>query len=420
MKRVIMCGQLFCAVDKSVQKDMAIVLEGNRIISVVPSKSIVCGDMEVIDLLDKFVMPGLIEGHSHMVCCGEADTNVWRMYKLIGEATIDSVQNLQADLLAGFTFVRDEAAIGFLDVDVRNKINSGTIWGPRLMVSGIALTPTGGAGDMRYRPGTGVVTYPESYMEMIIDGPVEAVKAARYNIKYGVDQIKLFVTGAIMSNEPIAGAMTMTYEEIKAAVDVAKLHGLLTSAHAHGAEGCKNAIRAGVSCIEHGMLMDDEAVDMLKEYNTFIIPTVIAGHALLEAGEAGGVPPIVIEKAKVCMERVSHNLHRMRKLSVNVGFGTDVGTTGNAHGTQAIEFELMMRYGGYTAAEVLLAATKINSHLIGWDDRIGSIEAGKLADIVAFSDNPLEDIKALRECSFVMKDGFIYKRDGRATFNKVL
>lgn len=402
-KTILKCGWLFRGTDETVEKDMAVTVEGSRIVSVAPWKDEESGDAQVIDLSDKFVTPGLIDAHVHVNMNGEPNTD--SLAKLTpAEFTLLAMVNAQSDLMAGFTTVRDEGAVGFSDVALRNAINAGLVAGPRMFVSGVAISSTGGHGDSSFAPGVTGGT-----MASIVNSPDEARKAARYTFKYGVDQIKIMATGGVMSFGDEPGAPELSYEEMKAALDIANSRGRISSAHAHGAEGIKNAIRAGITSIEHGMLIDDEGMEMMKEYGTYLIPTIIAAYQIVEFGKTGALAPWMVEKAALCLENHGEHLKKMIDLGVNIGFGTDCGTCFNRHGEQALEFELMTRCG-FTPIQTLLAATKVNARLLKWDDRIGSVEEGKLADIAAFDGNPLEDIKAMTRCAFVMKDGVVYRQ----------
>lgn len=403
MKKIIKCGQLFSGKNENVEKNVAVVVEDNKIVKAAPIGEVNEKEAEVIDLSDKFVMPGLIDAHVHVNMNGAASTDCLNQMTL-GEITLLSMANAQSDLMAGFTTIRDEGAAGFTDVAVRDAINKGMITGPRMVVAGIALSSTGGHGDAHYSPDIEGGTFGQ-----IINSPDEARKAARYTFKYGADQIKLMATGGVMSFGDEPGAPELSFEEMKAALDVANSRGKISSAHAHGAEGIKNAIRAGITSIEHGMLIDEEGMKMLKEHGTYLIPTIIAAYQIVEAGKKGALPAWMVEKAALCLEKHGEHLKKMLAMGVKIGFGTDSGTAFNRHGEQAFEFELMTRYG-FTPIQTLLAATKVNSELLKMQNQIGSIEENKLADIVAFDRSPLEDIKVMTECSFVMKNGVVCKQ----------
>ena len=196
--------------------------------------------------------------------------------------------------------------------------------------------------------------------------------------------------------------------EMKAILDVANSRGRISSAHAHGAQGIKNAIRAGITSIEHGMLMDDECVELMARHGTYLVPTIIAGQRINENGVAAGLPAEVVEKSVRCLQGHRENLRKCRQAGVKICFGTDAGTSFNYHGKQAYEFSLMVDFG-FTVAQVLQAATATNAQLLGWQDKVGSVEPGKLADIAAFDGDPFDDISSMQRCSFVMKGGKVYK-----------
>ncbi|MBQ3077523.1 MAG: amidohydrolase family protein [Clostridia bacterium] len=402
----IKCGQLFRAQDESVLKDMVIVVEENKIVKVAPAAECApAADDKVIDLSGKFVMPGLIDAHLHLTMSGEPDSTDTNYHKGVGELAIISMLNAQADLLAGFTTVRDAGSPYFLDVDLRKMIDSGKVWGPRLFCSGVCLSSTGGHGDTHFRPGIEV----ESGMSIIVNSPDECRAAARKVIKHGADQIKLMATGGVLSMGDDPGAPELTVEEMKTIVDLANSHGKLTAAHAHGGGGIKNAIKAGVVSIEHGTTIDDEGVEMLAASESYLIPTIIAGHLIKEYGVENGIPAWAVEKTYQVLTDFGSKLEKLRGLGAKIGFGTDCATPFNTHGNQTREFKLMCDYGKFRPAETLLCATKVNSELLRWNDRIGSIDEGKFADIIAFDNSPLDDITEMTRCTFVMKDGVVYK-----------
>ncbi|MBC3515349.1 amidohydrolase family protein [Neobittarella massiliensis] len=403
MKKVIKCGKLFTATDERVQENMAVVIEDNKIVEVAPAAAVDCAGCEVIDLSDKFVMPGLIDTHLHTAFDGRPGCMETQITWTAGDFAFASMKNAEKDLMAGFTTVRDEGSYGFVDVALRNAINRGDVVGPRMMVSGRPLGTTGGHSDSHYNPDI----HGETTMGLISDGPDGARHAARYTLKYGADQIKLMATGGVMSIGDEPGAPDFTFEEMKAALDVANSRGHISSAHAHGAVGIKNAIRAGITSIEHGMMMDDECIDMMAEHGTYLVPTIVAAYKIVENGDS--LPAEAVEKATRCLVNHGKNLEKCRAKGVKIAFGTDAGTYYNYHGTQTCEFALMQKYGNFGVAESLLSATKVASELMRMNDRVGSIEAGKLADITAFDVSPFDDIHTMENCTFVMKDGVVYK-----------
>ena len=404
MKKVIKCGTLFTSTSQGILKDVSIVIEDNKIEAVVPSSQVGKMEAEIIDLSDKFVMPGLIDAHCHVVMDGAANSTALMHITTDGDYCIEGVLNAKRNLMAGFTTIRDECGVNFVDVAIKKAINQGRIDGPRMLVSGMALSATGGHGDDHYRPGMGNGTG----MALICNSPDECRKAARYTFKHGADQIKIMGTGGVMSMGDEPGAPEFTYEELKAALDIANSRGRISSVHAHGAEGIKNAIRAGIRSVEHGMLMDDECIDMMVEYGVYLVPTIIAAVGIVEKGVASGIHPENVAKAELCLKNHNDNLKKCRAKGVKICFGTDAGTPFNFHGEQTREFELMVN-AGYTPEEVLIAATRTNAEMMKMDSQIGTVEAGKFADIVAFDESPLENIKIMNAVSFIMKDGKVYK-----------
>ena len=401
MRKIISCGRLFTAADDIVRENMVLVVEDNRIKLVCPKQELPPMEGEHIDYSQKFVMPGLIDGHVHI--CSEGGGNIFSYDKLPGTMAFEAMARAKQDLWAGFTTLRDEGGQDFVDVSLRDAINAGKTEGPRMLVSGKCIGATGGHADSHFAPAFGSVT-----TGLIVNGPDEARKAARYTIKYGADQIKLMATGGVVTLGDEPGAQELTYEEMRAAIEVAQMHGKLSSAHAHGAAGIKAAVRAGITSIEHGMMIDEEAIDLMAEYGTYLMPTIIAGHKIVTEGPSIKLNPSFIEKAVRCLEHHHENLIKCRKRGVRIGFGTDAGTPMNFHGKQGLEFSLMVE-AGFTPLETLLCATRENARLLGWQDRIGTLEAGKLADIVALDENPLQDITAMQRVASVMKDGILVR-----------
>lgn len=405
MRKVVKCGQLFTSAQPGVQKDVSVIINDNKIEAVVPTSVADTDGAEVYDLSDKFVMPGLIDAHVHVVCSGEANTVAGFHTAMVGDWAVAAVKNAEADLMAGFTTVRDESGIGYVDVSVKNAINRGVLNGPRMKVAGMSLSATGGHGDSHYNPAT-VSTAGMSY---ICNSPDECRAAARTTFKYGADHLKIMGTGGVMSIGDEPGAPEFTYEELKAAIDIATMKGHPSSVHAHGAQGIKNAIRAGITSVEHGMLMDDECIDMMVEHGTYLVPTIIAAKAIVDNGVAAGINPDNVAKAELCLQNHYENLKKCRAKGVKISFGTDCGTPFSYHGTQGVEFALMVE-AGFTPEETLLSATKTNAELLRMEKEVGTVEPGKFADLVAFDESPLDNIKVMTAPAFVMKDGTVYKK----------
>lgn len=428
MKTLISCGELFSAMDEEVRQNQIILVEGARIecvgslADIAAARQIGSAGLDArsvanklgarfVDLSRAFVTPGLIEGHAHIGMDPALSMNTMMLSGGYGEIAVRAIKNAQADLMAGFTTVRDEGCFAYIDVDVRNLIDAGEISGPRLVVSGMALSSTGGHADFHLRPGVGGVAFPEAHIAYIVDGADAARAAARKTIKYGADVVKLMATGGVLSGDASMGSPDLAFDEMRAACEIAHAHGKIVSAHAHGPQGIKDAIRAGVDSLEHGTLIDEEGCQLMHERGVTFIPTLVAHRHSVEKGERGEIPPLWYRKACMADEQAAWGLTRLHELGCAIGFGTDAGTSGNRHGGQAEEFSLMMERGALTAAEVLLAATHVNAQMLGLAERIGTIEPGKTADIAAFAGNPLSDIRAMERCIFVMRDGEVYRYD---------
>jgi imidazolonepropionase-like amidohydrolase len=310
-------------------------------------------------------------------------------------------------LLAGFTTVRDLGGDGNVNISLRNAIATGLIKGPRVYTAGRALATTGGHAD----PTNGIradLTRNPTPEDGVMNGLEDARRAVRQRYKDGADVIKITATGGVLSVASSGQNAQFTEEEIRAVVETAKDYGFRVAAHAHGAEGLKRAVRAGVASIEHGTYLDDEGIGLMKKYGTYYVPTVTAGKWVAEKSKIDGFFPAVVRSKAAEIGPISQaTFAKAYKAGVKIAFGTDTGVS--AHGNNANEFQYMVE-GGMPALEAIRAATLEAAALLGIQDRLGTIEAGKQSDIVAVPEDPTDDITAIRRVSFVMKNGVIYKQ----------
>lgn len=405
MRTAIKCGKLFDSQNCKVLENQVILVCDKIIEDVINLSEFTQNpEMTVIDLSDKFVTPGLIDLHVHCGMNGEGNDRMDLINHTVGDLTLYSLKNVQTDLLAGFTTLRDAGSHAFTNVAIRDSINKGDFMGPRLFVPGYALGSTGGHSDHHYSP-TVSNTADEHPM---IDGADSARKAVRFNLKHGADFIKFMATGGVMSKGTTVGAQQLTFEEMEAIISTANMYGVHTATHAHGTNGIKAAVRAGVTTVEHGMILDDEAIDLMLEHGTYLTPTIIAAERICTKGPEMGLIPWMVDKAKQVLSHHEEGFRKCLARGVKITFGTDAATPFNFHGKQGYEFELLQRFG-QSPHKSLVAATKTNSEVLKWNHQIGSIEKGKFADICAFACDPAEDVKTMMNCLFVMKDGAVIK-----------
>jgi imidazolonepropionase-like amidohydrolase len=383
--------------------DGAIVLDGERI-RAVGDASIMPAGATVIDLGNATVLPGLIDLHTHL----SGSTNVtWEEELLVttpGYATLFGAHNARITLEAGFTTVRDMGPTWpYTDVDLRNAIDEGLVPGPRMSVAGNYVSATGGAGDARQFS----IYVDVPTVRNLADG-VDAVRAVvRTNFKNGADFVKILSTGAVLSKGIPPGAQQYSDEEIAVAVEEANRWGRFVASHAHGAEGINAAIRAGVRTIDHGSMMDEEGLRMLLDSDyTYYVPTLYVGAVVVREGDQLGIPPAEIERSRQMMQYRNATFERAYRAGLEIGFATDAGVF--PHGDNAREFQIRVSLGE-DEMESIVAATSLNARIMGWDDRVGSLEPGKFADLIAVSGNPLDDITELERVRWVMKGGEVVR-----------
>jgi imidazolonepropionase-like amidohydrolase len=317
------------------------------------------------------------------------------------------VVNARKTLEAGFTSVRDVGSDPFLAVDLRNSINEGYLVGPRIVASGPAISITGGHGDLNnYSPQTRVMMFPDERDYSIADGVDQIRHVIRAQVKYSVDVIKIMSTGGVLSRGDNPGAPQYTLEELKAAADEAHMAGRKIASHAHGAQGIKNAILAGIDSIEHASLIDDEGIRLAREHGSYLVMDIYNDEYLINEAPKYGLPSENLEKEKMVGRLQRENFQKAFQAGVKMAFGTDAGVY--PHGDNAKQFFYMVKYG-MTPAQAIRSATANAADLIGRAKDVGTIEAGKYADIIAVNGDPMSDVRALEHVDFVMKGGVVYK-----------
>nr|WP_128797346.1 amidohydrolase family protein [Corallococcus coralloides] len=410
--QVLKAARLFDAkAGKIITPGVVVVSEG-RMVGVGPKAPVPEG-ASVVDLGDATLLPGFMDAHTHMTVEPGPD---WRkdlidsFQRTLPEQTLDTLPWARATLMAGFTTVRNLGAEDFIDVGLRNATARGIVVGPRILAATSSLSSTGGHCDYGNSFRKGLLAHDAS--PGVADGPDALRAKVRENVKYGADVIKVCATGGVMSLNADPDAPQFTQAELDAVVDEAHAHRRKVAAHAHGAEGAKRAIRAGVDSIEHGTLMDDEGVALMKQKGTWYVPTAFAFFGIKELADQGKLPPDTVAKLRAVDRRREHVLRKAISLGVRIAFGTDAGVF--AHGRNAEEFALLVQ-AGLTPTEALRTATVNTAELLGVSDKLGTLEPGKLADVVAVPGNPLQDIRMTQKVFFVMKEGVIHRNDTAAT-----
>lgn len=398
---IIKAGSLFDSRTGRVVRNAVVVVEGEKIVAVGGSGTTIPEGATVIDLSGSFVLPGVMDMHTHIV--SNLDNYFFAGYfQSPHRATIGGVVNAEKTLLAGFTTIRNVGASDYADVAIRNAIDAGEIPGPRMAVSGPSLGITGGHCDRN-----SLNSSFEERSDGVADGPWEIRTQVRKNIKYGADLTKFCATGGVFSKGTKVGQTQYTLEEMQAIVDESHMHGRRVAAHAHGNEGIKRAIVAGVDSIEHASFLDREAVQMGIDRGTFFALDIYNTEYTLEMGEANGVPEENINKEREVGTRQRQSFTLAVDMGAKVVFATDSGVY--PHGDNGKQFARAVRFG-MTPAQAIMSATLLTAELLGWEDKVGTIEPGFYADIIAVSGNPLDDISELEDVDFVMKGGVVYKK----------
>jgi imidazolonepropionase-like amidohydrolase len=400
-KTVIQAGRLLDVKSGRLLTNQQIEIEGGKIVSVGPATAVPPG-AKVISLPSSTVLPGLIDAHTHLT--GEAGKVGYEELGVsIPREALTGAKNAKITLEAGFTTVRNVGAGGFSDVALRDAINAGDVPGPRMLVSGPPLGITGGHCDENLLP-----SQFHYNAEGVADG-VEAVQhKVREDIKYGADVIKFCATGGVMSKGDDPNASQYTQEEMKAIVADAHRLGRKVAAHAHGAQGVAWASEAGVDSIEHGHLMDDNAIATLKKNGTYLVPTLYLTEWWSENMEKMHAPDYLASKMKMVSAMAEKNAQKAIQAGVRIALGTDAAVY--PHGLNAHELAVYVKLG-MTPLQAIQSATVTDAELLGWSDKVGSIEQGKWADIIAVDGDPLQDITTLQHVKFVMKGGQVFKSD---------
>jgi imidazolonepropionase-like amidohydrolase len=376
--------------------DQVLVIEDGRIVSTGSSAEAKApSDAVRIDLPNATLLPGLVDAHTHLTM--DPKFGYERLALSVPRQTLTGAKNARLTLLAGFTTVRNVGAAGFSDVALRDAINAGDVPGPRMLVSGPPLSITGGHCDNNMLP----AEY-HAAADGVADGVAAVQHKVRENIKYGSDLIKVCATGGVLSLGDNPQHSQYTLEEMKAIVADAHRLGRKVAAHAHGAEGIRWAAEAGVDSVEHGSYIDDGGIAAMKEHGTYLVPTLYLGDWMLENMEQTHMPPPLMAKAREVIPVARKNIAHAFASGVKVAFGTDAAVY--PHGLNAHEFAVMVKLG-LTALQAIQAATVNAADLLGWSGKVGTLEPGAWADVIAVDGDPLKDVTTLERVKFVMKGG---------------
>ena len=403
--KYIHCGTLIDVERKDVLKEKTIIIDGNKILEVKNGYASAPNDAEVINLKDMTVMPGLMDMHVHIEHESRPKTYEEKFRLEDTDVALEATVYCRKTLDAGFTTVRDLGGSG-VNVSLRKAITKGFIEGPRIYTAEKSIATTGGHAD----PTNGVKSELKGNpgpKDGVINSVDDAYKAVRQRYKNGADCIKITATGGVLSVAKDGSGPQFTLEEVQAVVKAAKDYGMTTAAHAHGVEGMQRAIIGGITSIEHGTLMDQETMELMKKHGTYLVPTISAGKFVAEKAKIPGYfPAIIVPKAIKIGSQIQITFGEAYKAGVKIAFGTDTGVS--AHGDNAKEFVFMVE-AGMPEIEAIQAATINAADLLNIKETLGSISAGKYADIVAVKGDPLKDISILQNINFVMKNGEVYK-----------
>ncbi len=407
-RTVLVPERLLDVVSGELLSARAVVVEGERIAAVVAAADAPVSGVDRIDLAGQTLLPGLVDCHAHLV--GEIDgghSYAELLTRTAAQEAMSGVRNARDTLLAGFTTVRDVGTFrAFVDVALRDAIDAGWVPGPRMQVSGAYITSSGGGGDITGLAQDVDVVVPRDLRAGVADSVDEVRKAVRRVLHGGADLVKVIATGAVMTAGGVPGAPEFSEDEIRAAVEEAALYGADVAAHAHGAEGIKRAVRAGVRSIEHGSLMDDEAIALMADAGTFLVADVYCGDWIAEQGRLHGWAADVLRKNDETTQVQRDGFATCVKAGVRLAFGTDSGIY--PHGLNARQLAYQVRLG-QPPIDAIRTATLWAAELLRWDDRIGRVDPGLYADLVAVVGDPTDDVSRLEDVSFVMKAGAVVR-----------
>lgn len=409
---VIHAGRMIDAVSDRVASEVTLVVEGDRIVAIERGYRAPREGDRLVDLRSATVMPGLMDMHTHLTSEQSRSAPLERFTKSAGDVTLDGVVYAARTLQAGFTTVRDLGDRYLASVALRDAINAGRIAGPRIFTSAKSIATTGGHADPTngHSPALRAALGEPGAEQGVCNSPDSCREAVRARYKEGADLIKITATGGVLSIARSGEAPQFTAEELAAIVATARDYGFKVAAHAHGAEGIRRAVEAGVDSIEHGTFMDDDTMALMRRKGIWYVPTISAGRWVFDkAQDPTYFPAVVRPKALAVGPQIQRTFARAYKAGVPIMFGTDCGVC--EHGTNAREFAYMVE-AGMPVLEAIKSATIVPARFLGIDDRLGSLEVGKIADIVAVPGDPVADVSVMQRVSFVMKDGVIHRQDG--------
>jgi imidazolonepropionase-like amidohydrolase len=402
----IRAGRLVDVDRGEVRRNQVVIVRGDRIMAVQPASARLPAGARVIDLSRYTVVPGLIDCHTHLVGEATAADVLQPLERTETQEAMSGVRNARATLLAGFTTVRDVGTYrAFVDVGLREAIDDGTVIGPRMEVAGAYVTVSTGGGELVGAAPD--VTLPLSYRFGVANSVDQVRERVRAILNGGADFIKIIATGAVLTRGTKPGVAEFTEDEIRAAVEQSAQYGTFVAAHAHGAEGIKRAVRAGVRSIEHGSLLDDEGIALMKQHGTWLVADIWNGDYIDSVGKEQHWPADILRKNAETTEAQRAGFRKAVAAGVKIAYGTDSGVY--PHGMNAMQLPYMVKYG-LTPMQAVQSATIRAAQLMRWEDRVGSIAPGKYADLIAVEGDALADLRSFMRVGFVMKGGTVYKR----------